>query len=1057
LSMANNTLNRWNFSASGMGLAPMALAYDSGKNEVYVANSATNNVSIISTSTDLIINSIQVGTTPIAVAYDSGKGEIFVANYNNAGQGSVSIINDTQNKVIATVNVGINPFGITYDSAKAQVFVANQGDSNVSVISDASNTVVHTVALTAGDEPAGMAYDSAKGEVFVADDYGNCVSVISDTTYTAATRIGVGSGPTAVAYDSGKGEVFVVNSGDYNVSIISDSTNKVVGKVNVGAQSGTLGPVAPVEAAYDSYTGDVFVVNEASYENNVSIISDTTNSVISTLSFGANGEPSGVIFDTASKNLYVTDMYDDAVYIITGPVLTSVSVAPSTALIGLGRSASPFTVTPTCSAACPSVPTYSWTLTNPSIGTLSATTGNTVTFTAKTTAGVVTLFVNGTLNTVTKQSSAVITISTLVSVAITPTSALIGIKGSTPPFTATPTCSAACPLGVTYSWVPSNPSMGTLSSLTGNPVTFTANSTAGTDDLYVYGTLNNVTKQSAIVVITISTLTSVAISPTTTMVGIGGTTVQFNATATCSAACPTGVAYAWNVTRPTMGALNLYTGNPVKFTAALTAGTVGIFVNASLNGVTVQSQAAIITITASTLASVAIAPTSASVQVNGTAAFTATPACTLTCPPGATYAWTLTNPTMGALNSSSGSQVKYTANTAVGTVGLFVNASLNGVTKQSPVVIITVSPVSQTTISSVVISPSADTVQIGGSAQFSAIPTCSATCPSGISYAWKLSNALGNLSSATGTPTTFKAGNSAGADTLTVNATLNGKTVISSAVITVSTSAPPTLTGVSLGTQSATVQVNASQSFTATPQCSSACLQAGITYSWSLTNSAMGKLNSYTGQTVTFTAASKTGTVGIFVNATYNGVTEKSNAIITVSSNSGSSSSSPLFSGTTLIVIVVVIVVAVVVVILLMVSMRKRGKGAQAQAAAPPPSQPQSQPVQVQVYGAAPQQAPPQYAQAPAGQTYPAYSVPPAAPAPAPTPAPAPMPAPAPAPAPTPPPPPPMQSPPPPAAPSSPPPPPPPPNQRFCPYCGTPNLAEYSFCQKCSKQLPPVV
>lgn len=33
----------------------------------------------------------------------------------------------------------------------------------------------------------------------------------------------------------------------------------------------------------------------------------------------------------------------------------------------------------------------------------------------------------------------------------------------------------------------------------------------------------------------------------------------------------------------------------------------------------------------------------------------------------------------------------------------------------------------------------------------------------------------------------------------------------------------------------------------------------------------------------------------------------------------------------------------------------------------------------------------------------------------------------------------------------------PPPQPRFCPFCGTPNNREYSYCQKCGKPLPPPI
>src|SRR2546426_2200714 len=113
-----------------------------------------------------VIATVQVGTGPFAVAYDSAKGEVFVANfYSN----TVSVISDGTNTVVATIPVGTNPAGVAYDFLKSQVFVSNDFSNDVSVISDSTNTVVATVSIGAGSGPLGAAYDFAKGEVFVTD------------------------------------------------------------------------------------------------------------------------------------------------------------------------------------------------------------------------------------------------------------------------------------------------------------------------------------------------------------------------------------------------------------------------------------------------------------------------------------------------------------------------------------------------------------------------------------------------------------------------------------------------------------------------------------------------------------------------------------------------------------------------------------------------------------------------------------------------------------------------------------------------------------------------
>ena len=254
------------------------------------------------------------GAYPWSVAYDSGKGEVFVVQdlSNN-----VSVVSDATNTVVATIPVGSSPEGVAYDSGKGEVFVTSYDSNTVSVISDASNTVVATIPV--GPYPEGVAYDSGKGEVFVANSNcpstGTCgqgtVSMISDSTNTVLTTLLVGTGPMGVAYDSGKGEVFVTNKGSDNVSMISDAMNKVVATISVGSE--------PVGVAYDNGKGEAFIANYGS--NNVNVISDANNTVTTTITIGS--APAFAAYDLSNGHVYVSNFGQGTISIITTSSSTS--------------------------------------------------------------------------------------------------------------------------------------------------------------------------------------------------------------------------------------------------------------------------------------------------------------------------------------------------------------------------------------------------------------------------------------------------------------------------------------------------------------------------------------------------------------------------------------------------------------------------------------------------------------------------------------------------------------------------------------------------------------
>ena len=250
------------------------------------------------------------GPNPMGVAYDSGQGEVFVVNQ---GSSNVSVISDASNSVVATIPV-VGDGGMAYDSGKGEVFVT--AGNSVSVISDASNSVVATIPV--GTEPAGVAYDSGKGEVFVANSnclsYPACgqgsVSVISDASNSVVATIPVGTNPLGVAYDSGRGEVFVTNALSNTVSVISDANNSVVATIPVGTN--------PWGVAYDSGKGEMFVTN--SYSNSVSVISDASNNVVANIPIGTGSVGTGsygVAYDSGKGEVFVTNYYLNNVSVIS--------------------------------------------------------------------------------------------------------------------------------------------------------------------------------------------------------------------------------------------------------------------------------------------------------------------------------------------------------------------------------------------------------------------------------------------------------------------------------------------------------------------------------------------------------------------------------------------------------------------------------------------------------------------------------------------------------------------------------------------------------------------
>jgi YVTN family beta-propeller protein len=118
---------------------------------------------------------------PVGVAFDSANGDIYVAN---SASDDVAVISGSTNVVIETIPVGFIPFtgsfpvGVASDSANGQIYVTNSIGSYVSIMSGSANTLLTTIQFDSGSFPVGVAFDSANGNIYITHAGSNTIFVI---------------------------------------------------------------------------------------------------------------------------------------------------------------------------------------------------------------------------------------------------------------------------------------------------------------------------------------------------------------------------------------------------------------------------------------------------------------------------------------------------------------------------------------------------------------------------------------------------------------------------------------------------------------------------------------------------------------------------------------------------------------------------------------------------------------------------------------------------------------------------------------------------------------
>jgi YVTN family beta-propeller protein len=236
-----------------VGRSPYGIAVDPAGTFAYVTNfdDATvfgyGTVSKIDLS-NYTVTTIPVGLNPIGIVVSPEKSpngsNIYVAN---SGSDTVSIISTADNTSITTVAVGIDPFGVAVNPAGTFVYVTNSGENSLSVIKAADNTVTTKSDFHLAT-PWGVAVNSSGTLVYITNYGSGALSFFDASVNTfSSPNIAVGTNPAGVSLSMDGKFTYVVNNFDGTIAVIDNSTNtEKLPRIKVGATPYALGSfVAP--------------------------------------------------------------------------------------------------------------------------------------------------------------------------------------------------------------------------------------------------------------------------------------------------------------------------------------------------------------------------------------------------------------------------------------------------------------------------------------------------------------------------------------------------------------------------------------------------------------------------------------------------------------------------------------------------------------------------------------------------------------------------------------------------------------------------------------------
>jgi YVTN family beta-propeller protein len=172
VSVIDSTTNAVLQTITGI-TAANGLAYDATNNIIWVSNYSLNTLTPIQANSDAsdftILSSIDVGSGPWGVTHDPVHNNVYVANSESD---SVTVVDAAQLTVSATLTGTLNrPFHLAANPQTGKVYVANSGHNSVSVIENTS--VSHAVPLWDSGSAYGIAVDETRDLIYIATVHTN--------------------------------------------------------------------------------------------------------------------------------------------------------------------------------------------------------------------------------------------------------------------------------------------------------------------------------------------------------------------------------------------------------------------------------------------------------------------------------------------------------------------------------------------------------------------------------------------------------------------------------------------------------------------------------------------------------------------------------------------------------------------------------------------------------------------------------------------------------------------------------------------------------------------
>ncbi|HTH50662.1 MAG TPA: beta-propeller fold lactonase family protein [Pyrinomonadaceae bacterium] len=259
---------------------------------VYVTNEKSGTVSVIDSSTDRVVDRIQVSRRPRGIRISPDGKYAYVASSTpfqgkeETGDNRIDVIDTASGKVVRKIDVGDDPEQLAISPDGSRMYVSNEESGTCTVVDIDSGEIIAT--LITGIEPEGVTISPDGGLwVYVTAVTSSTVSIIETTGPTVVATLIVGQRPRDTAFSPDGTQAYVTAEVGQNVTVIDVATQKIVGTIPLANDSRAVGSTVSNDGT------KLYVANGRG--NSVSVIDIAQGKVVTNIPVGERNWGIGLV------------------------------------------------------------------------------------------------------------------------------------------------------------------------------------------------------------------------------------------------------------------------------------------------------------------------------------------------------------------------------------------------------------------------------------------------------------------------------------------------------------------------------------------------------------------------------------------------------------------------------------------------------------------------------------------------------------------------------------------------------------------------------------------